>query len=626
MATKTRSKPPKAPPAPEVPASVLPTPRPADAPPYIEGTLAPSDLRPSPTNPRRTFPEEGLRQLAASFAAHGVLQPLLVRPMGDAGRWTGKTWEGVEYFEVVAGERRLRAAALANLTGLPVVIRWLTDAEALEIQLVENDQREDVRPSEQAAAYARLVAAGRTVEQVVAATGKTASFVRSVLALAKLPAWALSAADAGTLPRRTAELVARVPGEESRKRAVYCVLTSATHPEFVPDNYEEDARRGGHEPLSYRDAKDLVSNHFTRQLKGCPFDRKSLDLVPAAGSCEACPKRAGNDPEAVAEGVRADVCLDPDCYAAKVAAYREREIAKAAAKGIEPADVEVPNLRRVPRGWCAVGSDLRLTEIDLAGVSAKHASKPLKELLAAPGCVSIPEFVAFGGDGKPVRLVKTTDAKKALVGIGVLKKPEPRKKEKPAPEKPNGKPEKKAGPSPMELENRTAVVLAERCRTMVLANDESLVELAKNGGPDTDAVYEALAMSARLIARDWLAYGSERRDAVVRFVPAAGTLNQDKDRAVDKAVGQMTPAEVVGLIFALSAQVAATDPSFGKDIVGEFIDYADTTLADCEEQARRELAPPEVKPADPEPAPAAETNGKPAAPKTDKPQPRQVKS
>ena len=329
--SRTAKRPPK--PAP-VRAPVPPTPRPADAPPQVQGTLPPSQVRPSPTNPRETFPEEGLRQLAASFAEHGVLQPILVRPMGERARWTGTGWEDLDHFEVVAGERRLRAARMAGLAGIPAVIRWLTDTEALTIQLIENDQREDVLPSEQAAAYARLVAVGKTVEEVAEATGQTTSFVRSVLSLAKLPAWALEAVDAGDLPRRTAELAARIPGERSREECLAFVLCDDSPPEKARADLAAWVEKNRCEPcLPYREVEDLIRREFQVELKQAKFSRKALDLVEGAGSCEACPKRAGNHAEAKAAGTRADVCLDPHCFRAKTEAHNKQAVQLAKSLG-----------------------------------------------------------------------------------------------------------------------------------------------------------------------------------------------------------------------------------------------------------------------------------------------------
>ena len=108
--------------------------------------------------PRQVFQPEALAELAQSIREKGVLQPLLVRPRGDA-------------FEIVAGERRWRASQLAGLTQLPVVIRDLGDRDALEIAIVENLQREDLGPLEEARAYQALIDHGLNQEGVAQAVG-----------------------------------------------------------------------------------------------------------------------------------------------------------------------------------------------------------------------------------------------------------------------------------------------------------------------------------------------------------------------------------------------------------------------------------------------------------------------
>ena len=135
-------------------------------------------LRPSPFQPRRHFGEEELDSLAQSIREKGIVQPLLVRPVegGDAD------------FELVAGERRWRAAQRAGLHEVPVVIRPLGDSEALEIALVENLQREDLSPLEEAEAYSRLLRDfDRSQADVAAAVGKSRSHVANTLRLLSLP-------------------------------------------------------------------------------------------------------------------------------------------------------------------------------------------------------------------------------------------------------------------------------------------------------------------------------------------------------------------------------------------------------------------------------------------------------
>ena len=141
--------------------------------------LVPIDyLEPSPLQPRRHFPEAELAALAASMRSHGVLQPLLV---GPAPRPAAA-------YEIVAGERRYRAAQLAGLTELPVVVRALDDRQVLELALVENLQRQDLSPLEEAQAFARLVTDfGRNHEEIAAAVGRSRSYVANTIRLLQLP-------------------------------------------------------------------------------------------------------------------------------------------------------------------------------------------------------------------------------------------------------------------------------------------------------------------------------------------------------------------------------------------------------------------------------------------------------
>ena len=107
-------------------------------------TLKLSEIEPNRSQPRRDFNEESLRELADSIAMHGVLQPLLVRPLPEGG------------YQLVAGERRWRASRMAGLFEVPVIIREMSDAEMMEISLVENLQRENLNPVEEALGYKML--------------------------------------------------------------------------------------------------------------------------------------------------------------------------------------------------------------------------------------------------------------------------------------------------------------------------------------------------------------------------------------------------------------------------------------------------------------------------------------
>ena len=147
-------------------------------------------IRPGAFQPRQRFAEAELQALAQSIREKGVLQPLLVRPL------TGQEAD----FELVAGERRWRAAQRVGLHEVPVIIRPMADAEALEIALVENLQREDLSPLEEAEAYNRLMDEfGRTQAALAEALGKSRSHVANTVRLLSLPAPVRRRLDEGEL-------------------------------------------------------------------------------------------------------------------------------------------------------------------------------------------------------------------------------------------------------------------------------------------------------------------------------------------------------------------------------------------------------------------------------------------
>lgn len=135
-----------------------------------------SDLEPNRGQPRKDFDDETLAELADSISQHGILQPLLVRPIFGGG------------YQIVAGERRWRAARMAGLTMVPAIIRELDDEQVMEIALIENLQREDLSPLEEAMGYQSLMDSyDMTQEEVAKIVGKSRSAVANVLRLLKLP-------------------------------------------------------------------------------------------------------------------------------------------------------------------------------------------------------------------------------------------------------------------------------------------------------------------------------------------------------------------------------------------------------------------------------------------------------
>ncbi len=151
-------------------------------------TLPLDEIVPNREQPRKQFDDEALADLSASIAQHGVLQPLLVRPMPDGS------------YQLVAGERRWRASRMAGLTEVPVVVRDMDEQEAAELALIENLQREDLNPMEEAIGYRTLMESyGMTQEQTAQVVNKSRPAVANALRLLQLPQEVTDLVAAGSL-------------------------------------------------------------------------------------------------------------------------------------------------------------------------------------------------------------------------------------------------------------------------------------------------------------------------------------------------------------------------------------------------------------------------------------------
>lgn len=171
-----------------------------------------ADIVPSPLQPRKDFPAGALAELADSIRAQGILNPLVVRARG--GR-----------FELIAGERRWRAAQLAGLAELPVLVREADDPTTLELMLVENLQREGLNPMDEAQGFAELMARfGLTQEQAAQKVGRSRAGVANTLRLLKLPAEIQAWLREGRLSAGHAKVILGLPESEAQLRAARRVL------------------------------------------------------------------------------------------------------------------------------------------------------------------------------------------------------------------------------------------------------------------------------------------------------------------------------------------------------------------------------------------------------------------
>ncbi len=213
-----------------------------------------ASIRPHPDQPRRHFAEEALRDLAESIAARGVIQPIIVRPDGAAG------------YQIVAGERRWRAAQRAQLHRIPAIVRDFSETETLEIALVENIQREDLNPIEEALAYRRLIAHfGHSQEALGRIVGKSRSHLANTMRLLDLPQAVQDHVMSGALSMGHARALIGAEGAEALADRIISGGLSVRETEKLVQ-----AARGGPRPVRRPAAS-------TASLNGADADMAALE-------------------------------------------------------------------------------------------------------------------------------------------------------------------------------------------------------------------------------------------------------------------------------------------------------------------------------------------------------------
>jgi len=274
----------------------------------------------SGTNPRRTF--KNMDELAASVKAHGVLVPILVRPVN--GHLDGQSRNALAIrgtaapdFEIVAGARRYRAAQSAGLPDIPVRIREMTDDEALELQVIENSQREDVHPMEEALGYQKLLERpGYGIEAIAEKVGRSTSYVYQRLKLLDLIKRAEDSFLEDHISAGHAVLIARLSPKDQAEALDHCF-----------DKYQTDTDE---KPMLWgvRELASFISSHIHLDLHAAVFKKDDPDLLPAAGACTTCMKRTGFVPHLWPDIAHKDTCTDRKCYEEKLQAHIERRKAQ----------------------------------------------------------------------------------------------------------------------------------------------------------------------------------------------------------------------------------------------------------------------------------------------------------
>lgn len=397
----------------------------------------------SKTNPRsrRGFDEASLNELAASIKSADVLQPILIRPLTmptaakPAASWPfpepgapkTQTKPASTQYEIVAGERRWRAARLAGLADVPVIIRELTDLEVLRIQLIENVQRKDLDALEEAEGYEKLMqqkdAAGNpyTAELIGKLMGVSKATVYARLKLLALCQDARDAFFDGKIDASTALLIARIPVEKLQLQALKKVTEEL--------GWSSGFLAKG-DKMSFRRAREILQNEFMLDLDRAPFDPQDAALLPKAGNCTACPKRTGNAPDLFDDVGSKDVCTDPVCFGMKKAALVLRLQKQAEDQGAEV--IKGKEARKlIPNNWNDPESQLKehgyaTLDTPVPGDAKKRTFGQLLEenkLLAqdkATGKPAVQKTVVANPhrEGQLIETVNLEQAAKALREVG----------------------------------------------------------------------------------------------------------------------------------------------------------------------------------------------------------------
>ena len=239
-------------------------------------TLPLREIEPDPGQPRKTFDDETMAELSASIAEHGLLQPIAVRPKPSGG------------YLIVAGERRWRASRMAGLTEVPVIVKDVTDEQAMELALVENLQREDLDPVEEAAGIRELMTrCDLTQEQAARKLGKSRSALANSLRLLSLPETVLELLKSGFITIGHAKVVLGLPTPELQEEAAQMIADNQLNvrqaealckklakpakepvatplPSALPVEVEESLKQalGSEVRVAYHDGKGKLTVHF----------------------------------------------------------------------------------------------------------------------------------------------------------------------------------------------------------------------------------------------------------------------------------------------------------------------------------------------------------------------------
>ena len=295
------------------------------------------DLVESPFNPRRHFDADKLKELAESIAKVGLQQPIVVRPKN------GK-------MEIVAGARRYRAAKLAKIDAISARVVYLTDREVLEVQIVENLQREDISALEEADGFQALMKEAKVpVEKIAEQVGKSKEYIYGRVKLRALIPEAKKALAQGEMEPGHGILIARLRPEDQRRSLKLCLMKE--HEEIF-DHRSDDTMNALVAP-TVKDLADWIQQELHTSVAAAPWTGRDEPLVKGVPACAVCPKLAGNM-TIPPPGAKKKTCTDTTCYESKFDHWVDKTIAALKEKGVRAVRISEyhgrPKPGALPRG------------------------------------------------------------------------------------------------------------------------------------------------------------------------------------------------------------------------------------------------------------------------------------
>jgi ParB family transcriptional regulator, chromosome partitioning protein len=332
---------------------------------------------PSTTNPRKRIDTDGIAELADSIGRVGILEPILVRRIGGSGTDAG--------FEIIAGERRWRASEIAKLETIPAIIKNVSDEEVLEIQIIENLQRRDVHPIDEADGYENLQKRlNWTEEEIALRVGKSVGYITNRLKLKNLTDQPRKLFEKNLLTLSHALEIVKYPSDAQEEITSYA---------FNNFGYESQTLF----PLGKFIEK--IQKNYLLQLKKASFSTKSNELRPDGLACVNCPERTNANPLLFEENYSdKDCCLNRHCWDGKTQTHiqiQRRKIVETDLEITEPEKIEkkAAKVPLITNDWY-----LRDDEKPTNGETVFKKDEDYKLLKKKDECKSAMRGVFFNGD------------------------------------------------------------------------------------------------------------------------------------------------------------------------------------------------------------------------------------